>query len=71
MKYRDKINDPDPFDILTPLILANAQFNTIRLKLFKLAAVVIENTRRIKFMLPSHYPYQCEFEKALKNLSTG
>jgi hypothetical protein len=52
-------------------VLANAQVNTIRLKLFKVAAVVIQNTRRIKFMLPSHYPYQYEFEKVLNNLNSG
>lgn len=51
--------------------LGSAQVNTIRLKLFKVAAVVVQNTRRIKFMLPSHYPHRDQFEKALANLSSG
>ncbi|MDX1353514.1 MAG: transposase [Thiomicrorhabdus sp.] len=36
--------------------LKSAQVNTIRLKLFKVAAVVISNTRRLRFMLHSRYP---------------
>jgi hypothetical protein len=36
--------------------LANAQCDTIRLKLFKIAAVVKESTRRILFSLPSSFP---------------
>lgn len=38
--------------------LANAQVGTIRLKLFKIGAVIIRNTRRIRFLLSSSYPYQ-------------
>lgn len=38
--------------------LATAQVGTIRLKLFKIGAVIIRNTRRIKFLLSSSYPYQ-------------
>ena len=37
---------------------ANAQCGTIRLKLFKIGAVIIRNTRRIKFLLSNYYPYQ-------------
>lgn len=51
--------------------LAKAQVDTIRLKLFKVAAVVICNTRRLRFLLPSHYPYQEVFESALHNLNTS
>ena len=36
--------------------LENAQMNTIRLKLFKIGAVVTKNTRRIQFFLSSYYP---------------
>ncbi|WP_425413981.1 transposase [Saccharospirillum impatiens] len=50
--------------------MANAQVNTIRLKLCKVAAIVIHNTRRIRFLLPSHYPYQGLFETALNNLNS-
>ena len=38
--------------------LENAQMSTIRLKLFKIGAVVIKNTRRIQFFLSSYYPLQ-------------
>ena len=48
--------------------LENAQVNTIRLKLFKVAAVVIQNTRRVQFRFPSHYPYREVFEAAQKKL---
>lgn len=38
--------------------LEAAQMGTIRLKLFKIGAIVIKNTRRIRFMLSSYYPLQ-------------
>lgn len=38
--------------------LARAQVGTIRLKLLKVGAVVIRNTRRIRFLLSSTFPYQ-------------
>lgn len=38
--------------------LKRAQVTTIRLKLLKVGAVILRNTRRIRFMLASHYPYQ-------------
>lgn len=37
---------------------AKAQCQTIRLKLLKIGAIVIRNTRRIKFLLSSHCPQQ-------------
>ena len=40
---------------------AKAQVTTIRLKLFKLAAVIVKNIRRIRFMFNSAYPWQEEF----------
>jgi len=40
---------------------AKSQVTTIRLKLFKLAAVIVKNTRRIKLMLNECYPWQDEF----------
>jgi hypothetical protein len=43
--------------------LANAQCGTIRLKLFKIGAVIIKNTRRIVFKLSEYYPYQTLFEQ--------
>jgi hypothetical protein len=41
--------------------LGKAQSGTIRLKLFKIGAVIIRNTRRIRFLLSSAYPYQSLF----------
>jgi len=38
--------------------LARAQCSTIRTKLFKIGAVVVRNTRRVRFLLSCHYPYQ-------------
>jgi hypothetical protein len=48
--------------------LAQAQIGTIRLKLLKIGAVVIRNTRRIKLLISSHYPYQALFANLAKNL---
>jgi len=38
--------------------LARACAGTIRLKLFKIGAVVIRNTRRVRMLMSSTYPYQ-------------
>lgn len=38
--------------------LAKAQCQTIRLKLFKIGGIILQNTRRICFKLSSRYPYQ-------------
>ena len=48
--------------------LAKAQCHTIRIKLLKIGSVVIRNTRRVKFLLSSSYPYQnlfCQISKKL------
>jgi len=45
-----------------------AQCSTIRLKLLKIGAVVIRNTRRIKFLASSSYPYQDLFIKITQKL---
>lgn len=49
--------------------LAKAQVGTIRLKLFKIGAVIIRNTRKIKFLLSSSYPYQHIWDHILKRLA--
>ncbi|NDE30147.1 MAG: IS1380 family transposase [Flavobacteriia bacterium] len=49
--------------------LAKAQVNTIRLKLLKIGATIIRNTRRIKFILPKSHPYQDLFNLAASRLS--
>ncbi len=38
--------------------LASAQFATIRLKLLKIGAMVVRNTRRVRFLPTSAHPYQ-------------
>jgi len=38
--------------------LARARCDTIRLKLLKIGAVIIRNTRRVRFLLSSSYPWQ-------------
>lgn len=54
---------------LQDTILANAQAGTIRLKLFKIGAVIIKNTRRITFKLSEYYLYQELFERIWKLLT--
>ena len=49
--------------------LEKAQCSTIRLKLFKIGAVIIRNTRRIKFMLSEGYPHKKLFMTALQSLT--
>lgn len=49
--------------------LANAQTGTIRLKLFKIGAVIVKNTRRIIFKLSEYYPYQELFEHIWQTLT--
>jgi hypothetical protein len=48
--------------------LARACCGTIRLKLFKIGAVVVRNTRRVHLMLSSAYPLQGLFIRAVKQL---
>lgn len=47
---------------------ANAYCKTIRLKLFKVGAVIIKNTRRIACYFSSHYTYQELFINTLAKL---
>jgi hypothetical protein len=48
--------------------LATAQAHTIRLKLLKIGAVIVRNTRRIRFLLSSHYPFKALFCHVVRNL---
>ncbi|EWH03931.1 hypothetical protein Q427_00720 [Halomonas sp. BC04] len=50
---------------------ATAQVTTLRLKLLKIGAVAIRNTRRVRLMLSSHYPDQDLFLKLAKKLVPG
>jgi hypothetical protein len=51
--------------------LAPAQMSTIRLKLLKIGAVILRNTRRIRFLLSSAYPYQTLFFEVAARLKPG
>ena len=51
--------------------LANAQPQTIRLTLLKIGAVILRNTRRIRFLLSSSYPHQALFARAVTALDTS
>ena len=50
---------------------AQAQVNTIRLKLLKIGAVITRNTRTIRLMLSSQYPEQDLFLKLASKLVPG
>ena len=50
--------------------LAQATVGTLRLKLLKIGAVVVRNTRRIKLFFSSHYPYQSLFLNLVKSLAS-
>jgi hypothetical protein len=51
--------------------LARAQVGTIRLKLLKIGAVVLRNTRRVRLLLSSSYPYQAVWSQAVRALASG
>ena len=51
--------------------LARAQAGTIRLKLLKIGAVVLRNTRRVKLLMSSGYPYQNLFGRVVRALAGG
>ena len=49
--------------------LARAYVGTIRLKLLKIGAVIVSNTRRIRFLLSSSYPHQKLFRTVAARLA--
>ena len=51
--------------------LARAQVGTIRLKLLKIGAVIVRNTRRIRFFFASAYPYRELFKNACGALNSA
>jgi hypothetical protein len=51
--------------------LARAQVGTIRLKLLKIGAVVLRNTRTVRLLLSSSYPYPPIFAQVVKALGSG
>jgi len=56
-------------EALTGTRLAKARCDTIRLKLLKIGAVIIRNTRQVRFLLSSAYPYQDLFIRVSRRLS--
>jgi len=48
---------------------SRAQVSTIRLKLLKIGGAAIRNTRRIRLLLSSSYPYQELFEQVAHQLN--
>ena len=51
--------------------LARAQMTTIRTKLLKIGAIILSNTRRIRFLMSSSYPYQELFFMVAARLQPG
>jgi hypothetical protein len=51
--------------------LARAQVSTIRFKVLKIGTVILRNTRRIRLLFSSAYPYQELFGSMLRKLSSA
>ena len=51
--------------------LAHAYVGTIRLKLFKIGAVILSNTRRVRFLLSSACPNQDLYFLVARRLAGG
>jgi len=51
--------------------LAKAQSGTIRLKLLKIGAIILRNTRRIRFLLSTAYPHQQLFCRVAARLDSS
>lgn len=51
--------------------LVKAEVNTIRLRLFKIGAAIVRNTRRVRFLLSSSYPHQALFTAVAAHLDSG
>jgi hypothetical protein len=51
--------------------LARAYVGTLRLRLLKIGAVILRNTRRVRFLLSSHYPEQRLFRTVVARLVPG
>ena len=56
---------------LTGTELARAQVGTIRARLLKLGAVIVRNTRRVRFFFASAFPHQDIFRLAAKRIMSG
>ncbi|MCG8026300.1 MAG: transposase, partial [Candidatus Thiodiazotropha endolucinida] len=56
---------------LKETFMARAQVSTIRLRLLKIGAVILRNTRRVRFLLSSAYPNKALFLHAATKLAPG
>lgn len=56
---------------LTGTALAQVPVGTLRLKLLNIGAVMLRNTRRVRFLLNSAYPYQALFRQVVARLASG
>lgn len=56
---------------LAGTVPAQAQATTLRAKLLKVGAVVVRNTRRIRFFLSEHFPLRDVFVTAARRLKPG
>ena len=56
------------YQCLSETELKKSYCGTIRLKLFKIGAIILKNTRRIQILFSSYYPYQATFNIAARNL---
>jgi len=50
---------------------ASAQAHTVRVKLLKIGAVIVRNTRRIRVLLSSHYPFRDTFRRVYLALNSS
>jgi hypothetical protein len=51
--------------------MARAQCGTIRLKLLRIGAIVLRNTRRVRLLLSSAHPHQALFFLVASRLKPG
>ncbi len=51
--------------------LARAQVSTLRCKLLKVGAVVVRNTRRIRFFISSAFPERETFVQVAQRFASG
>lgn len=56
---------------LSGTVLAQASVGTLRLTLLKIGAVILRNTRRVRFLLRSAYPYQVLLQHVVEHLDAG
>ena len=52
-------------------IWARAQMSTLRCKLLKVGAVIVRNTRRIRFFISSAFPYRDIFVLVARRFASG